>query len=351
MEEIKHKFLASTSLTVFWTIIAVILTTLAMCYKSKALRIISMILLALIALKVFADLAIKPEFATPFFNPYFLPMFIFTAVFIALPYLWVRRLTEDDTGERNVYHILALGGIVFLWFTMSVECFRSFGVIESKHFAMQHKFLASASLTIFWTALAVILTIVAFCYSSKALRIIAMVLLGITAFKIFMDLEVRPEFATPFMNLYFAPIFVFAAVLIAIAYLWTSRLDKEEDTIERQVYRFVAFGGVAFLWLTLSMECFRAVRLLAGAGDQAWQAQMALSILWSLFAGILIGIGFIWRSPTLRWMAIILFAATLLKILIVDMAGVNELYRFGAVFALATLLALATWAYQRFKPE
>jgi superfamily II helicase len=73
--------------------------------------------------------------------------------------------------------------------------------------------------------------------------------------------------------------------------------------------------------------------------------------LWSLFAGVLIAIGFIWRSPTLRWMAIILFATTLLKILIVDMAGVNELYRFGAVFALATLLALATWAYQRFRIE
>jgi len=43
--------------------------------------------------------------------------------------------------------------------------------------------------------------------------------------------------------------------------------------------------------------------------------------------------------------------ATLMKILIVDMSGVNEQYRFGAVFASATLLALATWAYQRFKPE
>jgi uncharacterized membrane protein len=78
---------------------------------------------------------------------------------------------------------------------------------------------------------------------------------------------------------------------------------------------------------------------------------MALSILWSLFAGVLIAIGFVWRSSTLRWMAILLFAATLTKILIVDMSGVNELYRFGAVAILATLLALAAWAYQRFKPE
>jgi uncharacterized membrane protein len=78
---------------------------------------------------------------------------------------------------------------------------------------------------------------------------------------------------------------------------------------------------------------------------------MALSILWSIFAGVLIGIGFIWRSPVLRWMAILLFAATLTKILIVDMSGANPLYRCGAVFALALILALAAGVYQRFKPE
>jgi len=123
-----------------------------------------------------------------------------------------------------------------------------------------------------------------------------------------------------------------------------------DNETERTAYRYFAFFGVFFLWLVMSMECYEATRLLAGAGQAAWQAQMALSILWSLFAGVLIAIGFIWRSPTLRWMAIILFAITLTKILIVDMSGLNALYRFGAVFALASLLAIATWAYQRYKP-
>jgi len=249
-----------------------------------------------------------------------------------------------------VYYILALGGIIFLWVTMSVECFKSFGVIETKYWTtMQQKFLASASLTVFWTVLAAVLTAVAWRSRSMALRIISMALLGLTALKILGDLAIRPEFATPFMNPYFVPIFVFAMVLIAVAYLWTNRLNKEEETVERTIYRFVAFSGVAFLWFTLSMECYRAVRLIRG--DEAWQAQMALSILWSLFAGALIAIGFIWRSATLRWMAILLFAATLTKILFVDMSGVNYLYRCGAVFVLALLLALAGAAYQRFKLE
>ncbi|MCL2711476.1 MAG: DUF2339 domain-containing protein, partial [Planctomycetaceae bacterium] len=277
IEQVRHTFLASTSLTVFWTIAALVLTTLALCYNYKALRIIAMALLVLTALKIFADLEMRPAFAVPFLNPYFLPMFIFAGVLIALGYLWVRKLSEADAGERNVYYVLALGGIIFLWFTMSVECFRSFGVIEAKYWTMKHPFLASAALTIFWTTLAVVLAIVAFSSRSTALRIVSMSLLGITALKILFDLDVRPEFSTPFLNLYFMPMFVFAMVLIAIAYLWVRQLD--EHSTERQVYRVVAFTGVVFLWFTLSMECYRSVQYLLSLQEEhqqaAWQAQMA----------------------------------------------------------------------------
>jgi len=154
----------------------------------------------------------------------------------------------------------------------------------------------------------------------------------------------------PFFNPYAMPILLLSMVVLALGCIWTSRLG-DDDAAEREFYRYIAFAGVAFLWFTMSVECFRSVRLLAGAADEAWRAQMALSILWSLFAGVLIAIGFIWRSSILRWMAILLFGTTLLKVLIVDMQGVHELYRFGAVFVLALLLMSAAWAYQRFKPE
>ena len=347
--ELQHKFLASTSLTIFWTIAALILTTLAWGFRSKVLRIMSMALLVLTALKVFLDLPVRPEFEMPFLNLYAMPMLVFATVLIALGYLWTHRLTDEDAGEKSVYRLFALGGVIFLWFTMSVECFRAFGLIESKHWKMEQPFLASASLTVFWTTIALILTAAALYSRSTALRMVSMALLVLTALKIVLDLEVRPEFTVPFWNPYFIPIFVFAMVVMAVGCLWTNRL--EEDSAERSVYRFIAFSGVVFLWVTLSLECYRAVRLLQGASQEAWRAQMALSILWSVFAGIVIAIGFIWRAPTLRWMAITLFAMTLTKVVIVDMSGVDALYRFGAVFVLACLLMATTYAYQRFKPE
>ncbi|MDR0327665.1 MAG: DUF2339 domain-containing protein, partial [Planctomycetaceae bacterium] len=183
-EQIGCLFLASTSLTVFWTIAALILTVLAWCYHSRSLRVVSMVLLVLTVLKVLLDLEVRPEFTTPFWNPYFMPTFAATGMLIALGCLWVRQLKDAQPTERNAYYILALGGIIFLWLTMSVECFRSFGVIETQHWAMKQKFLASASLTIFWTTFAAVLTIAAWYSRSAALRMISMSLLILTALKI-----------------------------------------------------------------------------------------------------------------------------------------------------------------------
>jgi uncharacterized membrane protein len=251
-------------------------------------------------------------------------------------------------GERIAWKVAGIIGLVALLIYLSVECHQFFNTLQSKITIVEQAFLGTTSLTMFWTLAALVLTTLALCFQSKTLRIIAMALLWVAVMGVLIGmLGDRPRFAVPFLNLYFIPTLVLAGTLLTLGCLWIYRLP--EDSTERKIYRYLAFVVVIFLWFTMSVECYKSVRLITG--EQAWQAQMALSILWSLFAGALVAIGFIWRSATLRWMAILLFAATLTKILIVDMSGVNELYRFGAVFALATLLALATWAYQRFRPE
>ena len=344
-----RSFVGANALTLQWTVFALLLTLLAWQFHSKVLRILAMCLLLLALFNVLLGLDFRPDtLRLPFLNLYAVPMLIVSAAFIGFGGLWLYRLGEEDEGERSVYRILMFGGVVFLWFTMSIECFRSVRALAG---AGDNAWWAQMALTSFWTGLAVILTLCAMHFKSKVLRIIAMLLLCLTVFKVLgIDMLVRPEYAMPFFNPYAMPILLLSMVVLALGCIWTSRLG-DDDAAEREFYRYVAFAGVAFLWFTMSAECFRSVRLLAGAADEAWRAQMALSILWSLFAGVLIAIGFIWRSSILRWMAILLFGTTLLKVLIVDMQGVHELYRFGAVFVLALLLMSAAWAYQRFKPE
>jgi uncharacterized membrane protein len=263
--------------------------------------------------------------------------------------VWMTRLGSlKDKRERIGFLSFGILGIVLLWSALSVECFTYFNIRTE---LPNYQFLATASLTVFWTTLSIIGAVIAGTFRSKLFRFLSVGLILLTLLKVLpMELWSRPDYLTPFLNPYAVPLCLLAFALIFICVYLISTLD-ENDSSERNIYLIIAFSGVVFLWLVLSLECFKTVRLLQGAGHEAWKAQMSLSILWSIFAGILIFIGFIWRSPVLRWMAILLFAVTLTKILFVDMSGVHEIYRFGAVFVLAIFLSLAAWAYQRFKPE
>jgi uncharacterized membrane protein len=283
-------------------------------------------------------------------NPYFLTMLIPAIPAMMLAIGTNRGQLFVDIVECIAWKVAGIIGLIALWIYLSVECYQFFDSLEKMR-PTGHTIMlfGPSALTLFWVIAAAVLTALALHFRSATLRIVSMILLGIAVLKVFGDLTFRPEWEVPFLNFYTVPMLILAFFVIALAYFWASRLD-DEDATERTVYRYFAFFGVFFLWLVMSVECFRSVELHRAGDGSSLMAQMALSILWSLFAGILIGIGFVWRSPVLRWMAIILFASTLMKILIVDMSGVNALYRFGAVFALATLLMMATWAYQRFKP-
>ena len=62
-------------------------------------------------------------------------------------------------------------------------------------------------------------------------------------------------------------------------------------------------------------------------------------------------IGFWRRLEKLRWLALALYALTVGKVLLLDMAGLQEFYRILAFFVVAVLLSIAGWAYHRVQLE
>lgn len=82
-----------------------------------------------------------------------------------------------------------------------------------------------------------------------------------------------------------------------------------------------------------------------------WLGQMAVSIVWALYAAALLTLGIRRRAGWLRWLALALFAATTIKVLLWDTAGLREFYRILALLIVAVVLGVAGWFYQRFRPE
>lgn len=169
---------------------------------------------------------------------------------------------------------------------------------------------------------------------------------------LFFDTPAR-EFANtlPIFNLYALP-----AIGVCLCLLFIAVAEKRFWTQlawgERILAGLAGMVGVLLLLFVLSVDLHGYFRHLAleypeDATRWRWMGQMALSALWAVYAVLVLAVGFIRRSAAIRWTALLLFAVTTGKVLIVDMAGLREFYRILAFFIVAILLGAAAWAYQR----
>lgn len=77
---------------------------------------------------------------------------------------------------------------------------------------------------------------------------------------------------------------------------------------------------------------------------------MSYTIAWALFALGLLLVGIWKKARTGRYAAIALLSVALLKLFFHDLVQLGALYRIGALFAVAVIATLASFAYQRFLP-
>ena len=156
----------------------------------------------------------------------------------------------------------------------------------------------------------------------------------------------------PFLNRHALPAIGASACLLA-AIGATRRLQRRLVPAERTLAAAAEVAGVLQLWLVLSADLHLYCRSLVGArgpGDDRF-AQMALSVLWAVYATAVLAAGFRLRRARLRWTALGLYGVTVAKVFLLDMAGLDEIFRILAFLVLAILLGVAAGVYQRIRPE
>ena len=77
---------------------------------------------------------------------------------------------------------------------------------------------------------------------------------------------------------------------------------------------------------------------------------MSYTIAWALFALGLLVLGIWKKNPGARYTSLALLGVALLKLFFHDLANLSQLYRIGALFAVAIIAILASFVYQRFLP-
>jgi uncharacterized membrane protein len=149
------------------------------------------------------------------------------------------------------------------------------------------------------------------------------------------------------------------AAALAIAMLaWLASLIRADHRIEVAAARgamIVLANVLALAVLSADLHAYFAQRGLAASleeeprrmADVARAEQVALSVMWALYAVALVFAGIRRRFAPARYLAILLFGVVVGKVLFVDIAGLDRLYRMLSVLGVGVLLLVASYLYQR----
>jgi uncharacterized membrane protein len=133
-------------------------------------------------------------------------------------------------------------------------------------------------------------------------------------------------------------------------------LARASTAAARQVGAAVSGAAGLILLFVLSVGWTRYQDALAEAartarrvppGDIRWRTQVGLSVLWTVYAGLALGWGFVRSNPRLRYAALGLLGLTVVKVFAVDFAAVKTSYRILSFLVLGVVLLLVSLVYQK----
>jgi len=142
------------------------------------------------------------------------------------------------------------------------------------------------------------------------------------------------------------------AVLAACAAHELKRHRGELTFEETDAYRPEAFGLTAafvVLW-GLTIETYHLVRWLQFPAPSTWAnaAQLAVSVVWAVYAAVALGIGIARKLGYVRWLALAVFAVAVLKLFVYDLGFLTGPYRMLSFGALGLVLIGVAWVYSKF---
>jgi uncharacterized membrane protein len=127
-------------------------------------------------------------------------------------------------------------------------------------------------------------------------------------------------------------------------------LSKPKYQGEQRIGRFLSWTTLFLLFFVLSAETFLYAKSVAVTEQQArFGPQMALSITWSVYAISLLILGFRYRLRALRLVALGLFGVTVAKLVLLDLAVIEQeqIFRILSFLVAGLLMIGGSYIYHR----
>ncbi len=174
-------------------------------------------------------------------------------------------------------------------------------------------------------------------------------LLGVSVLRLLaLQLAPVPAIYTVFLNQRATLGLFIVGILFLVAWLH-ARIDPDGIRHRHRAIAVAIVGANALVLVTLSAEisAFWEIRE-DTMGSAELVRQTMLSATWGAYAAGLTAVGIKQRYAPVRYLALVVFAITVLKVLTVDFSQLDSIYRIVSSVALGLLLIAASYLYQRY---
>jgi uncharacterized membrane protein len=143
-----------------------------------------------------------------------------------------------------------------------------------------------------------------------------------------------------------------ATFLIALAYALAWLHHRDPTAPPRRIETAAAVVVAQALTIALITSEIVGYWAVHDAGRQGALARgLMLSIAWAIYATALVVVGIARRYAPLRYVAFVVFAATIVKVFAVDLSELDRIYRVSSVIGLGIALLFASFLYQQFRVD
>lgn len=346
-------------ITLGWTSLASVLLVHGVLRPDRSHRIAGLAVLVLALVRVLSfDLPGARENQAAFhflLNGEFLSGLAVAGLLSWLAWSYRRRQFELAQFETRLITPLILCAAVVLWWKGSFEIAAWWNL---RDLTVQTKFIPQrvSSISFFWMVYTFVVVGAGLLIRFRPLRQMGLGLLGLTTAKVLVwDILAGREFALglrPFFNPAFATELALPVLLAGVAWGFFRYRERISENERRLPTPLVLTSLCALVWVISAEIVYHfSFRAHMGMVSSERESLLTLSLVWALYSGLVIAVGFLARFKPMRLLGITLLAITIGKVFVVDLTTLEKGYRIAAFVGLGILVLAISLLYQKRRPR
>ena len=340
-------YLKMYAVAMAWAIEGVILAVIGLKYRSIWTQLGGAVALLLSFGQLLHELPMHTGAFTLVFNPAF-GTWCFVAGVVLVCHIIYRRTSELAQELRElIAQVLYAATTLLLMVALAMEWHWHCDYNIAENAAGNRLFLKG--MVVIFAMFPLLLLVRPICPRGMVCKVAAVVLAGLgSIFTMLVFMECYGDRFVIFVNLEFVIVLVFVAALFAAGRLLSR--EQEDDQYTRNFAIAFVLAGIFVLWVLLTEEIYLywycRNRFAERVANWKFLWHMYASVMWAVYASVLMTVGFWRKKSMLRYISLGLFALLLLKVFVLDTSTIKSVYRIAAFLATGITLVAVSYLYQ-----